>query len=325
MAWNQFEHQIWKNFVDHKHQNSKSYALAVSSGMDSMALLECCLRLRPKSHFLVLHYHHGPTKNLQQKKYRDSSLNLIQQKVIDLARAGYQIEFNHETSIVDLVSENDFRKARHQFLRSFVREDRPLLIAHHQNDWLETMLLKMIRGTGFQGLKNFKMWNGKIFRPFLNVTKIQVQRYAQLRKVIWLDDPSNADDRYLRNWLRNQYLPALEKRKIGSLNNFSNSLKALIDVKTDSSTFELCFYNNNIIHGLDRKWYDLLNQKQQLQAIHLFIQFSANSLNQELDVTGRQLKEIHKRLDKNQKNLLFNVAGANWVINASQIMIQFNR
>lgn len=328
MAWNQFEHVIWKNFIEHQLQNKNHYVLAVSSGVDSVAMLECCLRLRPKAQFLLLHYHHGDlavtSKNEAQQKYRDKSLFFLQEKIQNYREQGFKIEFTFEKSNVLLKSEAEFRKARRNFFDRHWDRALPFLIAHHQDDWLETMLLKMIRGTGVASLGNFKMWNGKIFRPFLNVNREQIKKYAKNCNLVWMDDPSNQDQRYLRNWLRNDWLPRLEKHKSQGQAHLAQSLERLIELQTASSTFELCFYNNNQSQGLDRKWYDLLTRKEQLQALNSYLKSRVKTTALTgPDVTSLQLKEIQKRLDKNQKKLTFSVAGANWVINASQIMVQF--
>lgn len=321
MAWNNFEHQVWKVLKQQNLQDNQKFNLAVSGGVDSVALLECFLRLKPDAHFLILHYHHGAVesldKNSTQEKYRDQCLELLQHQVLKLQSEGFKVDLNFEKSKQNLKTEKQYREARWSFIRKNRLDMAPIVVAHHHDDWLETVLLKMLRGAGAQSLEAFKVWNGEILRPFLNSTKKEIIDYAQKKNLHWFDDPSNESNDHLRNWLRNFWLKGLEDHYQGGIENLANSLRLLIQASSASSTLELCFYNNNPQKGLDRTWYDSLSSDDKIYALTQFLKLKGIT-----DFTGLQLKEILKRLDKNQKSLTFRIARANWVINATQIMLE---
>ena len=91
-----------------------------------------------------------------------------------------------------------------------------LLLAHHQDDQAETLLLRLLRGAGPDGLSAIPpardLGAGRVVRPLLPVPRSELARYAQRHRLSWIDDPSNDDDTYDRNYLRRRVLPVLEAR-----------------------------------------------------------------------------------------------------------------
>lgn len=319
--WNDFEHQLWKVLTAHDLDQKDSYLLAVSGGIDSMVLMHAMARVKPQARIRVAHYHHGTSKNSEQTKYRDHVADFVKHKISELNQgrnSGPAIEFIFDRSDRELLSEADMRESRWQFLyKNRLSLDEPILTAHHLDDWFETALLKMLRGTSMEGVAAFQTWNSEIFRPFLNLSKEDLVRYAIQNKIESLDDPSNLNPDYLRNWIREKWLPDLEERQSGSVANMSRSLLGIIEEFQKTSTFEVKFYEGRIEQGIDRSWFLGLSQQEQLKAIALFLKN-----NQIFEFTRGQLEEIKKRLDKNQKDLTFEIIGRKWVINASQIMLK---
>jgi tRNA(Ile)-lysidine synthase len=91
-----------------------------------------------------------------------------------------------------------------------------LLVAQHQDDQLETVLLQLIRGSGVQGLaampKIAEFGRGRLLRPFLEIPKTAIIDYAQQHALTWVEDPTNFSDEFDRNFLRHHILPALKNR-----------------------------------------------------------------------------------------------------------------
>lgn len=312
MSWTDLEHTVWKILKDSGFDQKPAYFLAVSGGLDSMALLHLMLRLRPKSQFTVAYYHHGPANDPQQTDFRNDCLQLIKNYCL----AFDNIKFIFEESPVPLDSEAQMRQSRWVFLNKNKILAEPIITAHHLDDWAETLTLKLIRGVGPEGFTAFKMWDGQIFRPFLQLTKKDLTEYANAQKIQWLDDPSNNSEDYLRNWLRHTWFKTLdEKNPMGYL-NFSRSLLRLCQELGQTQPFELQFFRNSPDLGLDRQWFQSLTDKVQLKALSLFIRHHSI-----FDITSGQLAEIQKRLDKNQKDITFTLARVNWVINETQIVL----
>lgn len=319
--WNDFEHQLWKVLTGHDLEQKESYLLAVSGGVDSMVLLHSILRVKPQAYLRVAHFHHGDSQNSEQTKYRDHVADFVKHKISELNQsknAGPAIEFIFDRADRELLSEADMREARWQFLMKIRSEEsEPILTAHHLDDWFETAILKMMRGTSMEGVAAFQTWNSEIFRPFLNLSKEELVNYAIQQKIGYLNDPSNLNPDYLRNWIREKWLPELEERQSGSVANMSRSLLSIIEEFQKTSTFEVRFYEGRIEQGIDRSWFLGLSHQEQLKAIALYLKN-----NRIFEFTRGQLEEIKKRLDKNQKDLTFEIIGRKWVINASQIMLK---
>lgn len=173
------------------------YVVAVSGGVDSVALLHV-LATRPGLHLTVAHYDHGIRDDSREDRL------LVQ----ELARS-YGLPFvYHAGALGSSASEAVARQARYAFLHK-VREAsgaEAILTAHHQDDMLETAVLNLLRGTNRHGLSSLKSTN-TVRRPLLQVSKKELLRYAEREGLLWREDSTNADDRYLRNYVRRHILP----------------------------------------------------------------------------------------------------------------------
>lgn len=308
--WNDFEHQLWALLKNHNLDQAPAYLLALSGGLDSMVLLEVLQRIRPQSQIRVAHFHHGPGSTAQIQ-YRDQALDFVKHKISN------NQDFVLGKSEKLLKSEAEMREARWNFLRRERKANEAIVTAHHLDDWTETALLKMMRGTSLEGISNLKVWNSEIFRPFLRNTKAELLNYAKSRNVEWVEDPSNQSDDYLRNWLRETWLKDLEAKKEGAYANLSKSLLQIVDDYHATSTFSLVYFDSIEEKGLDRAWFLGLSSSDQIKAIALYLK-----KRHIYEFTQGQLKEIIKRLDKNQKDITFILFERKWVINASQIMLE---
>lgn len=108
------------------------------------------------------------------------------------------------------------RAARYQVFTDLLRADELLLTAHHRDDQAETVLLRILRGTGLRGIAGMpserRLGRGRLFRPLLAVSRGQIADYAGRFGLAWVDDPSNAESDADRNFLRNRILPELQSR-----------------------------------------------------------------------------------------------------------------
>ncbi|MEQ1722847.1 MAG: ATP-binding protein, partial [Pseudobdellovibrio sp.] len=147
--------------------------------------------------------------------------------------------------------------------------------------------------------------------------KSELLDYAQKQNIDWNTDPSNLDESYLRNWIRENWLKQLdEKVNLGS-KNLAKSFFRIADLIAEHSTFELEIDEKSDGFALSRGWYVSLSKADQLRALSLYLK-----KHQIFNFTTGQLEEIRKRLDKNQKDITFELLARKWVINASQIMLQ---
>lgn len=315
-VWTAFEHRIWKVFCEHGIEKSERCILAVSGGLDSMVLLQLFRRLCPQMKLTVAYYHHGLSADSPdiQTQYRSSAQKFITDVVTSMNAESITLATG--MSPIELKSEQEMRTARWDFLKGLRRKNEVIATGHHQDDHLETILLKLIRGTSADGVGGFIVWNGDVFRPLLNETKVELLRYARERGVKYLEDPSNSEDKYLRNWLRNRWLPDLESRVPGGTANLAQSLFKITAAAAERPGLAHIFDSQDEPR-IDRNWWLTLSRAEQLRVLAIFLK-----KHQIYSFTSGHLEEIHKRLDKNQKDITFELLGRKWVINASQIMLQ---
>jgi tRNA(Ile)-lysidine synthase len=314
-AWSDFEHRFWKCLKENNLEDKDQFLLAVSGGLDSIVLLDVLSRVKPRAQIKVAYFHHGPSSDQEQQNFRDEAAELVKRQVGVMAKSN--ITFVMSKSAVVLTSEEQMRKGRYTFLKSLKSNEDILVTGHHLDDRAETILLKMIRGTPLAGVISFKVWNQEIFRPFLNETKVEILKYANENKLRWVEDPSNKDEVYLRNWLRENWLKNLEEKCPGGRANLAKSLFRIIDQSTDLETLKLELTEEDAQLGLSRQWYVSLSKADQLRGLALFLKKHHIT-----NFTSGQLEEIRKRLDKNQKDITFELLGRKWVINATQIVLQ---
>lgn len=319
MSWNDFEHSIWKQLKKHGLEERESFILAVSGGLDSMVLLHALKKLKPKAKLIVAHFHHGDSDQPEIQTYRDQALAMVK-----ASAESQNLAFYSGKSLEKLTSEDDFRQKRLKFFSRIKGDftEAILVTAHHKDDLLETWLLKMIRGTGPEGLENFKFWNGQVLRPLLSFTKAELIDYAKNEGLTWLEDPTNRQNDYLRNWLRNEWLQKLADKVPGSLGNLTSSLQRLLDeIQKDDEriviNYELSETNSQTKAYFDRTEFLQLSHSDQFKTLAT----AMKGIGQR-EFSQGQLEEIIKRLDKNQKDIIFSVAGVNWFINAQQVMLE---
>lgn len=108
------------------------------------------------------------------------------------------------------------RRARHAAFAAGLGAGETLVLAHHRDDQAETLLLRLLRGSGPDGLAAMRehrdCGRGALWRPLLALSRAQLQAYAQAQGLEWIDDPSNADPAFDRNFLRLRVLPLLRER-----------------------------------------------------------------------------------------------------------------
>ncbi|KTF33750.1 tRNA lysidine(34) synthetase TilS [Xanthomonas vesicatoria] len=108
------------------------------------------------------------------------------------------------------------RQARHTAFAEILAPAEWLALAHHRDDQAETFLLRALRASGPDGLAAMRIQRpfaqGILWRPLLAHARADLQAYARLHALHWIDDPSNTDARYDRNFLRTQVLPLLQQR-----------------------------------------------------------------------------------------------------------------
>jgi len=175
------------------------YILAVSGGVDSMALLDL-LAKKPDLELVVAHFDHG----IRPESGQDAQF-------VEEATKSYGLPFEiaHAT-LGPKASEAAAREARYAFLEEIrVKHGaKAIITAHHQDDMVETAVINILRGTGSRGLVSIQS-NPKVKRPLLGVKKAQILNYAGESHLKWREDATNQQEKYLRNYIRRRVVPKL--------------------------------------------------------------------------------------------------------------------
>jgi len=182
-----------------------------SGGMDSTALLHALASLAPvrARGLRALHVDHG--LNPASASWAQHCLRFAQS--LDVA---CEVVTLHGVAAGRSGTEAAARTARYAALRERVGAGQALATAQHADDQAETVLLKLLRGAGPEGLGGIRLLrpfgSGHLWRPLLNLPRATLPEYAQGLGLQWIEDPSNADTQLRRNFLRAEILPRLAQR-----------------------------------------------------------------------------------------------------------------
>ena len=185
--------------------------VAFSGGLDSTVLLHQLVRWRqthPQTRLRALHVHHGLSPNADSWAARCVALCEEWQLRCEVLRV--QVDAREQGI------EGAARAARYQALTAAMQPDEWLLTAQHLDDQCETLLLALKRGSGPAGLAAMPIRlerHGRVLlRPLLGLSRRQLEAYAQQHQLRWIEDESNQDTRYDRNFLRQRLLPEVQAR-----------------------------------------------------------------------------------------------------------------
>lgn len=186
--------------------------LAYSGGVDSEVLafgLSQFARQHPEFNYQLVYVHHGLSDNAEA--WAQHCLERGQH--YDLPVTVERVAVNRGPR---LSLEAEARKVRYQAIERHLSANDVLLTAHHEDDQLETILLALKRGQGPKGLAAMgqvqALAQGKQLRPLLDISREQIEAYAKQQGLVHIEDESNQDDKYDRNFLRLEIIPRLKAR-----------------------------------------------------------------------------------------------------------------
>ena len=191
-------------------RNAATWHIAFSGGLDSTVLLHLLATLRKTESLPALnaiHVHHGlqAVADAWQEHCRSvcAELGVALQIVRVQVQPGASLE-------------RAAREARYLAFSNAVQAGEVLLTAQHRDDQAETLLFRLLRGAGVRGLSGMPrqrpLGRGHLLRPLLDVTRAELEAYAREQGLSWIEDPSNQDRQYSRNYLRHQVFPMLTRR-----------------------------------------------------------------------------------------------------------------
>ena len=199
------------NFFNNLNLNNKTVIAAISGGPDSMLLIHILNKLKRKLNLniVVAHVHH----NL--RKESDNEAIMVEEycKNNNLIFELYKIEEYPENKFSEVAA----RRLRYEFFDKLIKKYKSnyLFTAHHGDDLIETVLMRISRGSSLKGYAGFEIINKdrgyNIVRPLVYLTKKEIEEYLDIKKINYAVDKTNKSDKYTRNRYRNNILPILKK------------------------------------------------------------------------------------------------------------------
>ena len=225
------------NVIGNYINDYKSIYVAYSGGIDSTALLYACFLLKQESKIkklTAIHINHNLSKNA--KLWESHCYNICNELDIKLIVKNIKIKTSKDGL------ESAARKARYDIFSNLIKKDELLLVAHHADDVAETILFRLFRGTGIDGLEGPKkkrsIGRGTLIRPLLQFTKKELLEFIDIHKVNYIEDESNKESNQDRNFIRNEIMPLINER----WNNFEKRIQSTSDIIKDrQEIFNLLF------------------------------------------------------------------------------------
>ncbi len=189
------------------HKKIKSMTVALSGGVDSVVLLHLLHSLQKKHRFILnaTHVHHGLSK------HADKWVKFCEKLCRDLS-VPLDVHYVKLPQKKSLGIEAEARQLRYEKLLQSKSD--LVVLAHHADDQAETFLLQLIRGAGVKGLSSMAHFDDarRLWRPLLNTSRIDIESYAKQQKLKWIEDESNQNIDFDRNFIRSKVLPILKNR-----------------------------------------------------------------------------------------------------------------
>lgn len=207
---------------------NKTVVVAVSTGVDSMALLFGMISLRKKQPFkiIVAHFNHHKRPQSEDEQSFIEKFSQENQLTCFVGHLKYQENGNFQALA---------RQKRYEFFKQVCESTQAsfLVLAHHADDNVETMMMRLLRGSNLSGYSGMEpllpFYNIWLVRPFLEVSKQTLIDYALKTKLTFFEDSSNQEDYYTRNRIRHHLMPLLKEEQplyVEKFQAFSETLKA---------------------------------------------------------------------------------------------------
>lgn len=182
--------------------------VAYSGGLDSQVLLQSLVKLLGAESITAVHINHQLSENADQWQQHCQSCCselgvALLTETVEVTVGGHGLE-------------QAAREARYSIFEKLLSDSDLMLLAHHADDQVETVLYRLLRGSGPKGLAGIPqsrpLGKGELLRPLLAYTKAELKQYAIQEQLCWIEDESNDDLSFDRNFLRKKIVPVIAER-----------------------------------------------------------------------------------------------------------------
>ena len=232
--------KVYMNLQKYSELKNKDVLVSYSAGADSTALLYILNKQKDVFNWNIkaVFFNHanspiseGEDKSLQCAKELTNKLGIeLMVNTIDMKKT------------VNESWEELGRKGRLEFFKN--NNFDAIFLGHHEDDQNETTMMQLFRGGG-RGVAGMKLKEGKIYRPFLNIRKEEIYNFLREEKLNWIEDPTNVNIDFTRNFWRKFMLPEIEKHYPG----YNTSLKNFREKQTMQNNL---LYDLAVVDGLEK-------------------------------------------------------------------------
>lgn len=215
--------------------------IALSGGADSVALLRVMLQLGYKCHAVHCNFHLRGEESMRDEQFVRELCNTLS---VPLYVQDFDtVSYAESNGISIEMAARELRYSLFEELREKNNAER-IVVAHHLNDSVETVIMNLARGTGLRGLRGIMPLNGGIARPLLNVSRDEIEQYLEESGQAFVVDSTNLQTEYRRNKIRHNVIPVLKE-----LN--PNVEKSIMQASTRLQQ-AYTLYNKSVLQAIDR-------------------------------------------------------------------------
>lgn len=269
----------------------KDVYIAYSGGEDSRVLLELCKdNLIKICNLKAVHVNHGLHKD--SDKWEQDCIDVCKQLKIPILTKKLKMKPISGESLEKLA-----RDLRRKWWAEILPKGAALLLAHHLQDQVETVLHRLFKGAGTLGLggmqEKSKFAAGWLLRPLLSIEKKQINDFATEKSLTWINDPSNQDDSFDRNFIRNNLLPEISTRWPAVQKNISRTSQICLEESNllqEVYKAKLGYYQGSVADTLSIKKLSALALADFKQVLRVWLQAH------DLHLSNVKLEQIHQEI-----------------------------
>jgi len=278
----------------------KIYWIAYSGGLDSHVLLDLFAKIRERHSIKlhIIHINHQLSPNAKQWALHCKNVC-----------AQYHLDYIEKTidakAVLGESPEDAARQRRYQLLSKLLNANDLLLTAHQQDDQAETVLLQLFRGAGPKGLAAMPfikpLGKGWHMRPLLAFSRQELQEYALANHLQWIEDESNSNIQFTRNFLRHEIFPILKQRWPNIANTLSRTALHCAEaqqVLTTLSWQDLVFVKGSVTNTLSIKKLKALDEVRQRYALRAWLEELHFPIPSRIKLCHIQQEMLYARQDK---------------------------